>query len=445
MKNITKLTLAAVAVLFFCVSGFSQKALKKADEAFDSRMYFEALNYYKEAYAGASKDKKAIILYRSGVCSQEINDYKGAETYYNKAIASAFDDPNVYLRLAEVLKNQMKYPEAIVEYNNYKSKGGDAKKADLGIKSAELAQQWVDNPMRYKIENISLVNSKQNDYAPCFSDKKGQTIMFTSDRDGSLGGQEMVTGANHSDLYEAKVDKNGKWSTPVLLPPSVSTPVNEARGWVSKKGDMIFYTRCPEDKGKQNKCGLYMAKKQGSTWGEGTLLPFVNDTVHFAHPCLSVDGKVLYFTTRLSGGYGGLDIWSCTYDAKSNSWGQPKNCGPMVNTAGNESFPSVSSDGRKLYFSSDYHPGLGGLDIFMAEIGSDGKMSKPVENLKYPINSSYDDFGIVYEGKKQRGYFSSNREGGKGGDDIWSFNLPPLAFALKGNVFSEGDPNTGKG
>ena len=101
--------------------------------------------------------------------------------------------------------------------------------------------------------------------------------------------------------------------------------------------------------------------------------------------------------------------------------------------------------GKRLYFSSDYHPGLGGLDIFTAEVGADGKFSKPVENLKYPVNSAYDDFGIVFEGKKNRGYFTSNREGGKGDDDIWSFNLPPLAFNVKGNVFSEGDPNTGKG
>src|SRR5690606_6358488 len=115
------------------------------------------------------------------------------------------------------------------------------------------------------------------------------------------------------------------------------------------------------------------------------------------------------------------------------------------NTAGNETFPSVSDDGKRLYFSSDYHPGLGGLDMFVAEIGSDGKMTKPVENLKYPINSSYDDFGIVFEGKKQRGYFSSNREGGKGGDDIWSFNLPALAFKCCGTILNCGDPNTGKG
>lgn len=445
MKNITRFTLSAIAVLTFCLSGFSQKGVKKADEAFEARQYYNALNLYKQAYSSASKEKKGIILYRSGVCSQKINDYKGAEAYYNKAVAAGFDDPTVYLNLAEVLKNQMKYPEAVVEYNNYKSKGGNAKKADLGVKSCELAQKWVDDPMRYKIENISLVNSKARDYAPCFSDKKYQTLVITSNRDGSKGGQDLNTGFNKSDLFETKLDKNGKWSTPTLLPPAISTDVNEGRGWVSKKGDMIFFTRCPEEKGMENKCALYMAKKQGSTWGEATRLPFSNDTITFAHPTLSSDGKVLYFASNMNGGYGKLDIWSCTYDVKTNSWGQPKNAGPTVNTEGMEVYPSISDDGKKLYFSSDYHPGLGGLDIFTAEVGPDGKTNKPVENLKYPLNGSYDDFGIVFEGKKNRGYFTSNREGGKGDDDIWSFSLPPLTFNAKGTVFSEGDPNTGKG
>jgi peptidoglycan-associated lipoprotein len=446
MKNITvKFTLTVLASLTLSFSGFSQKALAKADEAFDAHQYYDAITKYKNAYASVSKDKRGYVLYRMGVASREINDYKGAEANLQKSIAANYDNPDVYLQLAEVLKGQMKYPEAITEFNNYKSKGGNAKRADLGVKSCELAQKWVDSPMRYKVENIQLLNSKQRDFAPCFSDKKYQSIYFSSNRDGTLGGQELNTGGNHYDIFEAKIDKNGKWSTPVLLPPAISTPVNEARAWVSKKGDMIFFTRCPEDKGKENKCGLYMAKKQGSTWGEATPLPFTNDSVQFGHPCLSADAKMLFFASKMPGGYGGTDIWYCTYDAKNNSWGQPKNAGPNVNTEGNESYPSVSDDGKKFYFSSDYHPGLGGLDIFVTEFAPDGKLNKPIENLKYPLNSSYDDFGIVFEGKRQRGYFSSNREGGRGDDDIWSFNLPPLTFNVKGIIISEGDPFTAKG
>ncbi len=446
MKNITKFTLTATALVIFVANGFSQKLLKKADAAFEARQYYSAINMYKQAYAGASKDKKPAIMFKSGYASQEINDYKGAETFYQKAIAANYDDPTVYLLLAEVLKSQMKYPEAIVEFNNYKAKGGNAKKADLGVKSCELAQQWKDAPQRYKIENMSLINSKESDYSPSFADKKNQTLVITSRREGGIsGGTEVNTGGNHSDLYETKLDKNGKWSTPVLLPPAISSPVNEGQGWVSKKGDMIFFTRCPEEKNKQVKCGLYMAKKQGSTWGVATRLPFNNDTVQFGHPTLSADGKFLYFASRMGGGYGGIDIWRCTYDAKANVWGQPTNAGPAVNTEGDEMYPTVSDDGKKLYFSSNYHPGMGGLDIFVAEAGADGKFSKAVENLKYPINSSFDDFGIIFEGKKQRGYLTSNREGGKGSDDIWSFNLPPLAFNVKGMDMSKGGSKTGAG
>jgi peptidoglycan-associated lipoprotein len=445
MKNSTRFTLTAAATIVLSVFGFSQKALKKADAAFASHQYYSAVTLYKQVYQAVGKDKKALVLYRTGIASEEINDYKGAETYYQKAIAANIDDPAVYLHLAEVLKVQFKYAEAIVEYNNYKAKGGDAKKADLGVKSCELSQQWKDNPQRFKIENMSLINTKDKDYSPCYSDKKYQTIIFTSNREGSLGsGADNVTGVNHTDIYESKIDKNGKWSTPVLLPPSICTPVNEGQGWVSKKGDMIFFTRCPEEKGKQNKCGLYIAKKQGSTWGEASRLPFSVDSVSFRHPTLSADGKTLYFASAMSGGYGGLDIWSCTYDQKANIWGQPKNAGPTVNTEGTEAFPTISDDGKKLYFASDYHPGMGGFDLFVAEAGADGRFNKPVENLKFPLNSSYDDFSIIFEGKKNRGFLTSNREGGKGNDDIYSFQLPPLNFNLKGMVVCEGD-QLGKG
>ncbi|MDI9338991.1 MAG: OmpA family protein [Sediminibacterium sp.] len=446
MKHFTKFSVTAGAVVMLTTSGFSQKLLKKADLSYQNHQYFKAVEYYKQAYAGAKADKKAEILYKTGESYHRINDYKAAETYYQKAIAANYTDPVVYLKLAEDLKTQMKYPEAIVEFNNYKAKGGDAKRAELGVKSCELAQQWKDSPQRYKVENMALLNSKASDYSPSFSDKKYQSIYFTSRRDGALGSTEQNIGANYADIYESKLDKNGKWSTPVLLPPAVSTPVNEGSGWVSKKGDLLFFTRCPEEKNKLLKCGLYMCKKQGSTWGPAERLPFSLDSVQFGHPTLSADGKTLYFTSKLTGGYGGKDIWKSSFDQKGNLWGQPVNLGPQVNTAGDEMYPTLSDDGKRLYFSSNFHPGMGGLDIFVAELGPDGKASKAVENLKYPINSSYDDFGIVFEGKKQKGYLTSNREGGKGDDDIWSFVLPPLVFNGKGMGISKGGRNgEGKG
>jgi len=448
MKTLIKQFSITFLSLILSFSGFSQKKNKnliKADEAFENHEYFSAITLYKQALSGSSDETKGYIFFRAGEASQEINDYKEAESYFQKAIKANYTEPLVYFKLAEVLKIESKYDESIIEYKNYKTKGGEAKKADRGISSCQLAKKYSENPTRYQIENMALINSKGRDYCASFSDKSNKTIVFSSNREGSLGDIDITTGKNKSDIYETKVDKNLKWSTPVLLPPAISTEVNEGQPWVSKKGDMIFFTRCPESKGKKSKCGLYMAKKQGSTWGDAELLPFNNDTVQFGHPCLSSDGKILYLSSRKAGGYGGADIWSCTFDLKKAEWGQLKNAGPEVNTSGNEVFPTLSDDGKHLYFSSDYHPGLGGLDIFEAEAGIDGKYTKHVVNMKAPINSAFDDFSLIFEGKKQKGFFTSNREGGKGDDDIWGFNLPPLVFSGKGNVFCEGDPKTGKG
>jgi tetratricopeptide (TPR) repeat protein len=192
MKNLTKLTLAAILSLTVSVSGFSQAALKKANAAFEANNFFRAIELYKTAYSGVPKEKRALVLYRQGVASARINNYSNAENYFYKAIEAGCDVPEVYYELAQVLKALSKYPDAITQYNAYKSKGGDAKRADIGVKSCELSQTWVDNPMRYKIENIALVNSKGRDFAPCFSDKKYQTLILTSNRDGSLGGTEII-------------------------------------------------------------------------------------------------------------------------------------------------------------------------------------------------------------------------------------------------------------
>lgn len=441
MKQFTKLTLiAAVLVCLVLPSAAQKNYLKDADVAFQNNQYFNAIELYKQAYSKEKKaEKKAKILYRTAVSYHEINDLKSAETYYSKAISAKYPDAEAVLMLANCLKQQSKYPEAITEYNNYKKLNSSDPRADLGIKSCELAQKWKDSPTRYKVENMALINSKESDFSPAFSDqKKYSTLVFTSTREGAGGLKlDVTTGQNHSDLYETKLDKNGKWSTPTPLP-GITGPFNEGAVSVSKKGDLMFMTRCPEAKSKKLGCQLYMAKKQGSGWAEPEKLPFNIDSIAFGHPSLSADGSMLFFVSKMSGGYGGKDIWMSSFDQKSKTWGQPVNAGPSVNTVGDEMFPYMADDNKTLYFSSNYHPGMGGLDIFKVEMGADKKFTKAPENLKSPINSANDDFGIVFEGKKQRGYFTSNREGGKGSDDIWSFYMPPLVFNLKGTVVSSG-------
>lgn len=442
MKNLKKLALTTTAVIAFAFSVSAQKNfLKDADVAYENHQYFNAIELYKQAYTKVKKaDAKAKILYRTAESYHEINDLKGAETYYSKAIKAKYPDPVAILKLADCLKAQQKYPEAIVEYNNYKKEMPSDPRGENGVKSCELAQQWKDAKntpeTRLKVENMALINSKESDFSPAYADKKFNSLIFTSTRQGATGSMDITTGQNHSDLYETKLDKNGKWSTPTALATTIVSKMNDASVSVSKKGDVMFMTRCPEAKGKSLKCQLYVCKKQGPSWAEPELLPFCIDSVAFAHPAINPTGKVLYFTSKLPGGYGGKDIWMSTYDDKGKTWGQPVNLGPTVNTQGDEMYPYMADDDKTLYFSSNYHLGMGGLDIFKAEKGADGKFTKAPENLKYPMNSAGDDFGIIFEGKKVRGYFTSNREGGKGSDDIWSFVLPPLIFNLTGSVVS---------
>ena len=440
MKNFKNFALTTTAVLAFAFSVSAQKNyLKDADAAFDRHQYFNAIELYKQAYIKVKKaDAKSKILFRTGFAYQKINDMQGAETYYNKAIKAKYPDPIVHLNLGDCLKAQKRYADAIVAYNDYKKEVPADVAAENGIKSCELAQQWLDAKntpeTRLQVENMALINSKESDYSPAYSDKKGNKLIFTSTRQGGLGAIDVNTGQNHSDLYETALDKNGKWSTPVALGANIVSKMNDASVSVSRKGDVMYMTRCPEEKNKQLKCQLYVCKKQGPSWAEPVLLPFNIDSIAFGHPAISADGKTLYFTSKLPGGFGGKDIWKSTIEGKD--FGQPVNLGPSVNTAGDEMYPYITDDDKTLYFSSNYHLGMGGLDIFKVEKSADGKFTKAPENLKSPMNSAGDDFAIIFEGKKMRGYFTSNREGGKGSDDIYSFNLPPLLFNLSGTVVS---------
>ncbi len=430
-----KLTLAFILLTAFSTATFAQKNFfKEAEKSFDAHEYFGAIEFYKKAYVKEKKaDKKAKILFKTAECYRHINQIKEAESFYSKAIKANYPDPMSYYYLGLIKKEEKLYSEAIAEFENYKKANPSDKRAEDEIKSCELSQKWVDAPTRHKLENMAMFNSKQSDFAPAFVDKKYTTLMFTSTREGSTGtGIDGTTGEIRSDLFETKLDKNGKWSTPSNVGAPVNSNVNEGASTISKKGDFMIVTRCGETKNQMTKCHLYIAKKQGPGWGEPELLPFNVDSCHFRHPSLSVDGNVLYFSSTLPGGYGHSDIWMC--EKKGKDWGQPVNLGPSVNTSGNEGYPHIHPDGKALYFSSDAHIGMGGLDIYKVEKDASGKFSKQPENLKYPLNSPFDDFAIIFEGTKDRGYLSSNREGGKGNDDIWSFVLPPLIFKVKGSV-----------
>ena len=433
-----KITLALVFTVAVFVNAFAQKnALKEADNAFTAQEYFTAIDWYKKAYVKEKKaEKKAKILFRTAACYHKINDLNEAITYYQKAIAAKYPDPKCNFYIGEIKKEQKLYNEAITSFQAYQKEVPSDKRAEDEIKSCELAQKWVDNPTRHKVENMAMINDKEDDYSPAFADKKNTTLWFTSTRSGATGDGKAdgTTGDAHSDIFETKLGKDGKWSTPTPLGPPISSNVNEGCAVVDKKGTFVVFTRCGEAKKKQLKCQLYISNKQGPSWAEPTPISFDIDSFQFNNPALSPDGTTLYFSSNMTGGKGHYDIWKSAYSKKDKSWGTPVNLGPSVNTAGNEGFPYMHSDGKTLYFSSDAMLGMGGLDIYKIVAAKDGSFTGEAENLKYPMNSPHDDFGIIYDGNKDRGYLSSDREGGKGEDDIWSFYLPPLVFNATGTV-----------
>lgn len=436
MKIISKLAVGLTLALLFSVNAKAQKNFSKdAVKAFDNYEYFNAIELYKKAYTKAKKkEEKALIIFKTAECYRLIGDNKQAEAWYMKAIKANYADPKAKLYLADAKKAQEKYNEALIEYNNYKKEMPSDPRGEDGAKSCELAQKWKDNPTRYKVENMTLLNSKDPDFAPTYADKKYNKLYFTSMRPGVTGsGIDGGTGENYSDIFETQMDKNGKWSTPVALPEPINTKDNEGLTSVTKKGDMLFFTRCVVEKNKEFNNQLWVATKKGTVWGDQEKLNFCVDSIKYSAPSISSDGLTLFFCARnLPGGQGDNDIYMSKYDKKNKKWGDPINLGTEINTSGNDVNPFIHDDGT-LYFSSNGHLGMGGLDIFRAEKKGEDQWGN-VTNMKYPINSAGDDFGIVFEGKKERGYLSSNREGTHGADDIWSFVLPPLLFTIEGVV-----------
>jgi peptidoglycan-associated lipoprotein len=404
-----------------------------ADKAYDSGDYYDAITLYKKAYTKEkNKTKRADIVYRIADCYRKTIDYKNQELWYAKAIKQGYKGADAILYLAEALKFNGKYPEAIVRFTDYKKANPTDPKADAGIASSEQAQKWKDKPTRYKIENLTTLNTRYADFAAAYSNKDYRKIIYTSSRAEATGkDNDGGTGEKFQDLFEASVDKKGKWSAPKALIAPINTITNEGSASLNMKGQDMYFTRCEFEKGKIGICDIYYSKRKGQAWDEPKLISLSTDSVVVAQPSLSPDEQTLYFVSNMEGGQGGYDIWMTQWDKGSKKWEAPKNLGNKVNTEEDEMFPFIAYDGT-LYFASKGHIGMGGLDVFRTKVAG-STWEEPV-NLKYPINSSADDFAYVTDTTGEAGFLSSNREGGKGNDDIYSWKLAPLLFTVSGKV-----------
>lgn len=420
--------------------------LVKAQAAYDAQKYAEAITLFKDAYKKEDdKPTKAEIIFKTADCYRKVDEHKQAEIWYKKAIRVKYPEPIVHLYYADAMKNQGKYEEAIVEYNTYAELAAGDPRGANGAEACALAKKWIENPTRYEIENVAQINGRLNDFSPTYASKDYKELVFTSSRDDASGKEvDGWTGESFTDLFQTKIDRKGKWSKPSPLDVTINSVYNEGASALTPKGNVMYFTRCAKAKKEAMGCDIYKSKAQGSKWAEPELLPFfaaseadsTKKIVTNGHPAINEDETTLLFVSdNPEGGLGGKDIWMAKWDEEKKRWGKPTNLGSTINTPGDEMYPFLHADGT-LYFSSNGHMGMGGWDIFKAEKLGDGSWGN-VTNMRYPINSEGDDFGIIFEKESEKGYFTSNRNGGKGGDDIYSFILPQLIFSLQGVVTDE--------
>jgi peptidoglycan-associated lipoprotein len=437
-----KKTLSLLLVFSLAIaSGFSaDKAPKvaksktqKADKFFNTAQYYTASTYYKKAYTKFKKNEdRSRAAFQAGECARMINNNLEAEDWYGKAVKAKSKDPVSLLRYADALKGNGKYAEAIVQYNAYKEKMPTDPKAAAGAASAQTAQEWKDKPTRHRVDNLTALNTQYFDFAVAENPAMKNGIVFTSSREEASGTKnDTWYGEKFFDLFQASMDNNSRWSTPTNFPGPVNSASSDGSACFDASGKTMYYTTCPSSKDKNTQCKIMMTTSTDGKWSDAVALPFNSDTYTCGHPNLSADGKTLFFASNMPGGLGGKDIWMSKWDGNSNAWGTPTNLGSGVNTDGDEMFPTTSKSG-KLYYSSNGKPGMGGLDILYSTEEA-GVWSEAV-NLKSPMNSPADDFGIIFT-TETTGYLSSNRDGGKGQDDIYNFILPPLIISVGGRVY----------
>ncbi len=441
--NIRHITL--IALLSIGVLSAQDGKVKKADEQFDSYAYIDArkiyLNVVEDGYESAQVFQKlGDTYYFNSEYTEAAKWYKKLIHNYPNEVASEY-----YYRTAQSLKSIGEYSESERMMDRYTVLSGNSKVvANLQNNDVSLEDLTETKTGKYRTMNVTEEFSS-SDFGPAF---QGNKIVFASSSKNTEGGKTHDwNGLPYLDLFEAEIGENGTLENPVALTGDINSPYHESSAAFSKDGKTMYFTRNNYIDGKKKRdkkrlvsLKIYKAsKKDDGSWGDVEELPFNSNSYSVAHPALNNAENRLYFSSDMEGSLGRSDLWYVDIMA-NGQYGQPVNLGPKINTEERESFPFVSGNGN-LYFSSDGHMGLGGLDVFVVSLNGNGQF-KTVTNLKAPINSSQDDFGFIIDESRKTGYFSSNREGIEGSvsDDIYAFNENCGAI-IKGIVTDE---KTGK-
>lgn len=417
--------------------------IRKADKRYEIGEYYKASNLYRKAYGRVNvskeRQKKAYTAFRAGDCFRLINDNDKAERYLAYALKHNLKDSIAILYYADILRKNKKAAQSIEIYDAYLRKAPTDRRAIDGRQSALEQAEWEKNPTKYKVARIEALVSKRSERNPSFPGGDGDIIYFATTRENKeVGGKNSnITGVRNGDIFVAKKNSLGQWDKPEPMEGDINTIDDEGSPSFSEDGKMMYFTRCRYVKGESHGAEICSSTRAGGKWGKAKEVSISKDSsLTFAHPAVSPDGKFIYYVSDFPGGFGGKDIWRSSIEG--DKIGTPVNLGPTINSAGDEMYPYVREDGT-LYFSSNGHPGFGGLDIFYATEDADGKWE--IHNMMYPVNSNSDDFGISFIKGKEAGAFSSNRGERKGYDKIWEFELPPVVFDITGKVLSTtGEP-----
>lgn len=430
----------SLIILFFLLTvphSFSQKRkAERAYEAYQAGEYYQAIDQFKSAYSKTNRNDRAAraeLIFMIAESYRLTNDPRNAETWYRQSVRSPGSRPEAQYWLAEQMKKNGKYQQAIDEFRKYKQIAPTDPKADVGIRSCELADEWMRNPEAYRIEELKDINSRASDFGPAFARDDAGLLYFTSSRDDATGNKTHgATGQGFTDIFETRLDKKSKWSTPIPVA-VINSEFEDGTPSLTSDYRELYFTRCEAGKREKKGCVIMHSQRSGDGWSQPVNLNIFADSLIAAHPSISSDGFTLWFVSDIPGGYGGKDIYYSTRSKPGDPWSAPRNAGPDINTGGDELFPFIRDNGY-LYFSSDGHIGMGGLDIFRAIPQPDG--SWVVQNMKSPVNSSADDFSITFEPGAERGIFSSTRKGRRI-DELYSFEMPPLRFNITGLVKDE--------
>ena len=420
-------------LLSFCACRTAK--LSEAEEKQRIGEYYEAAAIYRKVYTKTSpqkRDLRGYIAFRMAECNRLINNTGKATSGYMNAIRYDYPDSIVYLRLAQMQHKAGAYTEAIKNYDIYSENQPSSQLALNGIQGCELAPGWRKNPTRYEVHRMDKFNSRRAEFSPMLTGEKYDQLYFASSRTKDKEAKiSAITGQNNNNLFLVKQDEKGAWLAPQELEDEVNTEFDEGTPSFSADGNTMYYTYCAQDPEGPRTAEIYISNRSRAKWGKGTRATIVKDSVTaLGHPSISPDGKYLYYVSDAVGGFGGKDIFRSKV-LGNNSFGPMENLGEAINTAGDELFP-YCRDSVTLYFASNGHPGMGGLDLFKATQDSTGHWK--VENMGAPINSMGDDFGITFAGQAEKGFFSSNRNDARGYDHLYSFELPTITIAIEGLV-----------